>query len=195
MSPLPRSFYLRSPLQVAKDLPGKVFVRKTGTETLRAMIVEVEAYHASNDPASHAYRGMTERNRNMFSIGGTLYVYFTYGMHFCANIVTGEAGKAGAVLIRAVEPLEGIATMRELRGPRIKDDRQLTNGPAKFCQAFAIARDENGMDFCGNEIYLTEGKTIPAREIVASSRIGIAAGVEKQWRFFVRGNKCVSRGN
>jgi DNA-3-methyladenine glycosylase len=146
----------------------------------------------------------------MFGRAGHLYVYFTYGMHFCANVVTGPEGKGEAVLIRAVEPIEGVEAMiknrlqvsggagvkRGLRiSPRLLSPLSpaLTNGPAKLCQAFAIGKEENGADLLGDEIFIVAGDKLPASMIGRSSRIGIRNGVDKQWRFFVRGNKWVSR--
>jgi DNA-3-methyladenine glycosylase len=192
LKPLPRSFYLRPTLQVARSLIGKIFIRNIGDKSLTGMIVEVEAYCGKADPASHAFRRMTDRNRVMFGIGGTLYVYFTYGMHFCANVVTEGEGKAGAVLIRAVEPLEGLPLMRKNRVETM-DDRQLTNGPAKFCQAFGIGRDQNGTDLCGEEIYVAEETPFVARNIAASPRIGITTATEKKWRFYIKNNLWVSK--
>lgn len=134
----------------------------------------------------------------MFGEGGYLYVYFTYGMHFCANVVTGREGKGEAVLIRAVEPVEGVEVMRKNRGIGAtgrggNGEKNVTNGPAKLCQAFAIGRKENGTDLLGDEIFIVEGETIPGKMIGRSSRIGIRNGVEKQWRFFVKGNEWVTR--
>jgi DNA-3-methyladenine glycosylase len=194
MSPLPRHFYLHPTLHVAKALLGKVIVHRTESGFLSGRIVETEAYLGSNDPASHAYRGKTGRNSVMFSLGGTLYVYFTYGMHFCANVVTGDEGKAGAVLIRGVEPIEGIDLMRQNRGfADDSKDRQLTNGPAKFCQAFGIARDQNGVDLCGKLIFIADAPTLEPKHVGTSSRIGITTGREKPWRFFIKGNGYVSK--
>ena len=189
---LPRSFYLRPTLVVAKDLLGKYFVRRLRREILVGKIVEVEAYRGEADPASHAYRGMTERNKVMFEEGGHLYVYFTYGMHFCANIVTQKQGVGEAVLIRAVEPLGGIGMMRRNRGIK-NDDQELTNGPAKLCEAFAIKRNQNGIDLLGNEICIVYGESVSKRAIAGTTRIGIQVGKEKKWRFFVRRNKFVSK--
>ena len=194
MSPLPRPFYLRPTLQVARALLGKVIVHRTESGLLSGRIVETEAYLGSNDPASHAYRGKTGRNSVMFSLGGTLYVYFTYGMHFCANVVTGVEGKAGAVLIRGVEPIEGIDLMRQNRGfADDGKDRQLTNGPAKFCQAFGIAREQNGVDLCGKLLFIADAPSMEPKHVGTSSRIGITIGKEKQWRFFMKGNRYVSK--
>ena len=198
MKPLSRSFYLRPTLQVAQELLGKYFIRRIGKNLLMGKIVEVEAYR-SNDPASHSFRGRTNRNSVMFCEGGHLYVYFTYGMHFCANIVTGPKGIGEAVLIRTVEPLVGIEMMKKNRQKgrlHLLDGAyliNLTNGPAKFCQAFGIARQENGMDLLDSEIIIANGETIPYRSISRSPRIGIRSGLEKKWRFFIKGNPWVSR--
>ncbi len=193
---LPRSFYLRPTLTVARDLLGKLLIRETGDAQLIGRIVEVEAYLGEKDAASHAFKGETRRNETMFREGGYLYVYFTYGMHYCCNVVTEAAGKGRAVLLRGVEPLEGLETMRKLREFRGKkrDDRELTNGPAKLCQAFGIGRAENGTDLTGDEVFLaTDGVAVPRPMVVASPRIGITEATEHEWRFYVRGNPFVSR--
>jgi DNA-3-methyladenine glycosylase len=192
---LPRSFYTRSALLVAQDLLGKILVRKIGKTILSGKIVEVEAYLGAKDPASHAYRGKTKRNEVMFREGGYLYVYFTYGMHFCANVVTGRQDVGEAVLIRALEPITGIEVMKRNRGlaKSVGATHALTNGPAKLCQALGIERRDNGTDLLGAEIYLIAGEPIPKSNIGASTRIGISRGKEKKWRFFVKGNKWVSR--
>ena len=197
MKPLPRSFYLRPTLQVARDLLGKHIVRKVGTKLLIGKIVEVEAY-CKGDAASHAFRGRTKRNDVMFWEGGHLYVYFTYGMHFCANVVTGKEGIGEAVLIRAIEPLAGIEVMTKNRFSNLQSFNyqsliNLSNGPAKFCQAFCLARYENGLDLCDSKISITDSEPIPSNLIKRSSRIGIQRGVEKKWRFFIKGNSWVSR--
>jgi DNA-3-methyladenine glycosylase len=201
LKPLLRSFYLRPTLQVARDLLGKHIVRKVGSKLLIGKIVEVEAY-CKGDPASHAFRGITKRNEVMFWEGGHLYVYFTYGMHFCANVVTGNEGTGEAVLIRAVEPLAGIEVMKinrygsnkslNLQSLNRKSFINLTNGPAKFCQAFGIERKENGSNLQHSEIVIIGEKTVPSSAIVRSTRIGIRVGIEKKWRFFVKGNPWVS---
>lgn len=187
---LPRSFYLRPTITVAQDLLGKYIIRKLGRQRLIGKIVETEAY-GERDPASHSYRGKTKRNEVMFWEGGHLYVYFTYGMHFCANVVTGPEGRGEAVLIRAVEPIDGIEAMVKKRTTPLLTT--LTDGPAKFCQAFGIGRKENGIDLLGDEIYITNGERIPRSRIGKSIRIGITNGKEKKWRFFVSGNTYVSR--
>ena len=187
---LPRSFYFRPTLQVARELLGQLIVRNYRGKRLVGRIVEVEAYRGSIDPASHAYRGKTKRNEVMFWEGGHLYVYFTYGMHFCANVVTQREGIAEAVLIRGVEPVHGIGVMRALRGKKTADVN-LTNGPAKFCEAFGIGRKENGLSLLGKEVYLEAGTRIPQTRIGKSARIGIRTGTDKNWRFFVKGNPWV----
>ncbi len=189
MQKLPRSFYLRPTLQVAKDLLGRYLVRTLPQANLIGKIVEVEAY-LPNDPASHAYNGKTKRNEVMFNQGGHLYVYFTYGMHFCANVVTEEEGIGSAVLIRGIEPISGTEAMEQNRG---MTGFNLTNGPAKFCQAFALGRNENGIDLLGDEIYITEGEHIPKEQVGTSTRIGISVGTEKKWRFFINKNPWVSK--
>jgi DNA-3-methyladenine glycosylase len=196
---LPRSFYLRSAPSVAKTLLGKYLVRRIGGRRLIGRIVETEAY-CENDPASHSFRGLTKRNEVMFLKGGHLYVYFTYGMHFCANVVTGRAGIGEAVLLRAVQPIEGIDLMsgnRKHSTHRTKREdaflRNLTNGPAKLCEALKIERRENGIDLLGSEIYLLDAPTLRPAKIATSRRIGIRAGESTLWRFFIKGNEWSSR--
>jgi DNA-3-methyladenine glycosylase len=190
---LPRSFYSPLTLSVAKSLLGKILVRRIGTTILSGKIVEVEAYRQI-DPASHSYRGKTKRNEVMFGEAGHLYVYFTYGMHFCANVVTGKKGIGEAVLIRAVQPMSGIEVMRKNRGftRDKKDETMLANGPAKLCEAFGIEREENGTDLLGDKIFLADGEVILNSDIGTSTRIGITEGKERKWRFFVKGNEWVS---
>jgi DNA-3-methyladenine glycosylase len=206
--PLPHSFYLRPALSVAQELLGCFFVKRCGKEFLTGKIVEVEAYK-QNDPASHSFRGRTQRNNVMFLDGGRLYVYFTYGMHFCANVVTGPEGTGEAVLIRAVEPFTGIETMFKNRYGAVQFPAYsiirfpdhpispsfigLTNGPAKFCKAFEIGRSENGTDLMKGDLFITKGLTLPASAVGRSPRIGISEGLGKKWRFFIKGNPWVSK--
>ncbi|HEX9828574.1 MAG TPA: DNA-3-methyladenine glycosylase [Bacteroidota bacterium] len=204
MKRLPRSFYLRPTPRVAKDLLGKYIVRTFRGKKLIGKIVETEAY-CTGDPAAHSFRGKTNRNAVMFGNGGHFYVYFTYGMHWCANVVTLRDGIGEAVLIRAVEPIKGVEAMNKNRQSKKKGIGRtspqhlsspaswLTNGPAKFCRAFGITGKENGTDLLGNTVYIATGETIPPSNIKRSSRIGITIGKEKQWRFFVKGNPWVSR--
>jgi DNA-3-methyladenine glycosylase len=192
---LPREFYLRGTLTVARELLGKYLVRRLNNEQILGMIVEVEGYLGERDPASHAYRGRTRRNEVMFWAGGYLYVYFTYGMHFCSNVVTGAEGKGHAVLIRALEPRRGVGIMRRNRRMKNEEQTQLLSGPAKICQALQIGRGENGTDLCGGEIWIAENpdERVP-RRIARSTRVGVSKGREHRWRFFLPGNPYVSPG-
>jgi len=175
---------------VAPELLNKVLVH--GDRAGR--IVEVEAYRGADDPASHAFRGRTPRTEVMFGPPGHLYVYFSYGMHWCANAVTSEPGEAGAVLIRALEPVGGIDAMRAAR-PAARRDVDLANGPAKACQALGIDGSHDGVD-------LTRGRhgpriiddgTPPAAAIAAGPRVGISVATEVHWRFSVAGHPHRSR--
>jgi DNA-3-methyladenine glycosylase len=157
--------------------------------------VEVEAYLGTEDPASHAYRGPTKRNTTMFGPPGRLYVYFTYGMHFCANAVCGPEGIGQAVLLRALAPVGGIELMRVARGASVVD-RHLASGPAKLCQAFGIGRGDDGADLVtGDEdlVVVDDGTPPPARPAI-SGRVGVASATEVPWRWWVEGDVNVSRG-
>jgi DNA-3-methyladenine glycosylase len=161
----------------------------------RGRIVEVEAYEP-DDPASHAYRGPSRRNRSMFGPPGHLYVYFTYGMHWCANVVCGPVGHGSAVLLRAVSPVAGAQVMAERRGhPARAVD--LTNGPAKLCQAFGIDGQLDGVDLAGRgprAVELRDEGRTPFEPARRSTRIGISAGTEKPWRWYLPGDPYVSPG-
>jgi len=190
---LSRSFYLRPTLDVARDLLGMYLVKQEKSGRAAGRIVEVEAYLGSQDPASHAFRGKTPRNEVMFHRGGHLYVYFTYGMHFCCNVVTEKEGIGNAVLVRALEPVEGIPLMRRRRKLKESETKGLCNGPAKLCQALHIAREQNGTDLCGSKIWMEQREEeIADAEVATSSRVGIRHGRELLWRFFVKGNCFVS---
>ena len=193
MELLPPTFFARDTLAVARALLGKTFVRKLDGEVLSGRIVEVEAYHQDGDEAAHSYRGRTPRNEVMFRSGGHLYVYFTYGMHFCMNAVTEGEGVGAAVLIRAIEPLEGIETMRRLRGKKITD-RDLARGPARSCQAFGVAREENGLLLDGTTVGILDADPLPDQRIAVTSRVGIKRSRELPWRFFDRESAWVSTG-
>lgn len=187
---LNRKFYDRSTLKVAKELLGKyLVVQKVGC-LLSGKIVETEAYIGFKDPASHAYRGMTPRNEVMFGDPGYAYVYLTYGMHHCLNLVTEKKEYPAAVLIRALQPAEGIELMKKRRGCQNLID--LTSGPAKLCQSLGIDRNLNGADLCSNTIYV-EDRGEAAAKTASSSRIGIKEGKKKNWRFFIEENEFVSR--
>ena len=194
---LKKSFYRRELLTVAKGLLGKTLVRSIGKEILAGEIVEVEAYHGDIDQAAHSYTGITKRNEIMFEPGGYLYVYFTYGAHHCCNVVTGKKGQGPAVLIRAVEPVEGIDSMIKNRfGRKLNNDKEifnLTSGPGKVCQAFRIDRSDSGTDLTGNEIFILEGEKIRSKEIGISKRVGITRSVDLLWRFFINNNPYLSR--
>ena len=188
---LPRSFYARPTEEVTQDLLGKVLVRRLDAGIVRGRIVEVEAYHGENDPGSHAFRGRTERTEVMFGPPGHVYVYFTYGKHFCMNVVAEEQGKAGAALLRALEPLAGIALMEANRGARSVVN--LCNGPAKLCEALAITNRQNGADLEGSEIWIEDDGYAPG-EVAVTSRVGLTRGVEFPLRYFLSGNPYVSPG-
>ncbi len=188
---LKKNFYLRDVTDVAKELLGKFIVHSNQKKKLIAKIVEVEAYQGSIDKASHSFKGKTLRNKMMFEEGGRLYVYLIYGLHYCANIVTGEKGIGDAILIRAVEPLHGINFMKTNRsGVKLN---QLTNGPAKFCSAFGINKSHDGIDLSGDTIYLTYGEVVKKDQIVETTRVGITKSTELKWRYFISDNKFVSK--
>lgn len=176
--------------EAASRLLGCVLERDLDGRTLRGRIVETEAYDQT-DVASHSYRGQTPRTEVMFGSAGHLYVYFTYGMHYCCNIVTGVKGHGAAVLIRAVEPIEGEDTMLELR--RGRGGHDLTNGPAKFCQAFAIDRSMNGQNLRRPPLRLIVPQDRLEEKIVQTTRIGISRGKDVPWRFYIQGNPYVSK--
>ncbi len=186
---LTRGFYERDSRVVAKALLNKVLVRDDGRA---ARIVEVEAYRGEHDPGSHAFRGMTPRNATMFGPAGGLYVYFTYGMHWCANAVCGRVGEGTAVLLRAGAPLDGEELMAVARG-RTTD---LCNGPAKLCQAFGIAKAFDGADLVSGDrgVSIVDDGTPPPRRPGNSTRVGLSAGREHPWRWWVPGDPHVSKG-
>jgi DNA-3-methyladenine glycosylase len=191
---LPRSFFARPATVVAPELLGRVVVRITPDGTrLAARLVEVEAYE-QGDPASHSYRGRpTPRTEVMFGPPGRLYVYFTYGRHFCSNVVTGRDGHGSAVLLRAAEPLVGLEVMASHRG--IDGRRLLCSGPARLTQAFAIARADDGTDLVRDDsLFLLSGEPLQGRAIARSTRVGVSVGVERRWRYFERGSDFVSPG-
>lgn len=167
-------------------------MRKVGDGTLlTARIVEAEAYQ-EDDPASHSFRGRTNRTEVMFGPPGHAYVYFTYGMHHCMNVVTGSTGEGSAVLLRAAEPVEGLEEMARRRGTN--DPRALCSGPGRLCQALGIDRAENGLDLVrGRLLWLLEGAPVAPSTINVGPRVGITSGTERPWRFSVQGDRFVSR--
>jgi DNA-3-methyladenine glycosylase len=183
-----RGFYLRPTLTVASELIRKTIVYRHGDAVMAADIVEAEAYIGEDDPACHAAVGLTERNRVMYGKGGHSYIYFIYGMYNCFNVVTEKSGFPAAVLIRAVEPVLGeeIMAANSPAGAKI-----LTNGPGKFCRAFGLTREHNGLDLTRSEIYLIDRGNHQSR-IEISQRIGIKKGANKPWRFFDADSRYLS---
>ena len=175
---------------VAPRLLGCILERDLAGETLRARIVETEAYDET-DIASHSYKGRTPKTEVMFGTAGCLYVYFTYGMHYCCNIVTGPPGHGAAVLIRAVEPLQGESSMARRRNKQ--RTIELTNGPAKLCQALAIDKSLNGHALRYKPLRLQIEQEILSQEIAQTRRVGISRGQDTPWRFFIRNNPYVSK--
>jgi DNA-3-methyladenine glycosylase len=188
---LPRAFYRHDPREVAPELLNKVLVAADGR---RARIVETEAYCGPIDAAAHTYRGKTARNATMFGPAGHLYVYFTYGMHWCANTSCGEVDEGVGVLLRAAEPLAGLDAMRAAR-PAAKRDRDLCSGPARLCQAFGIDRRQDGIDLVTGTggITIVDDGTPPPADPVIGPRIGIRHAADAPWRWYVPGHAHVSR--
>lgn len=190
LRPLARAFFARPVLEVARDLIGCLLVHEVEQGRLVGRIVETEAY-SEDDPGSHAYRGRTQRNAPMFEEPGHAYVYLSYGMHFCLNAVTDRAGKPGAVLIRAAEPLEGLEIMHGYRG-NVRE-RDLARGPGRLTQAFAIGRMQNRADLTRGPLVMCGGERLPFEAIVTTPRIGLGAVQDgRPWRFIVKENPWVS---
>jgi DNA-3-methyladenine glycosylase len=189
-SPLPRAFYERSPLVVARGVLGRILVRSEARSLRAGRIVEVEAYRGALDPASHAYRGRTLRNEVMFGPAGHAYIYFTYGMHHCLNLVTGREGVASAVLVRALEPRIGIDSMRSRRG--VETLERLARGPGCVAQALGLDLADNGLDVTRPPLWVSDRLPERSGPIAASTRIGIRVATERPWRFFLRGSRFVS---
>lgn len=193
---LPREFYLRpNVLTVSRDLLGKLLVVPgPNGERVSGKIVEVEAYRGPEDRASHAYGGRrTNRTETMYGAGGIAYVYFVYGMYYQFNVVSGVADVPHAILVRALEPVEGIEVMRARRHGHL--DRNLTNGPGKLCIAMGIDRQVNAADLLGDRVWLEEFETVSPRRIARGPRIGIDYAqewIDKPWRFWIRDNQFVS---
>ncbi|HEY8325046.1 MAG: DNA-3-methyladenine glycosylase [Ktedonobacterales bacterium] len=191
-APLPRAFYDRPTLEVARELIGKTLLRRTGEGVAGGLIVETEAYVSAIDPSAHGFRGQTPRNRSMFGEPGHAYVYRSYGIHFCLNVVTEGEGVAAAVLIRAIRPLVGVELMRARRGERIAE-RDLARGPGRLCQALALTLADDGADLLGPSLWLAETPAMEAAlPIAATPRVGIAQAAEWPWRFVVAGDPFVS---
>jgi DNA-3-methyladenine glycosylase len=198
---IPRDFFARLSVQVAPDLLGCVLEHRTADGLVAVQLTEVEAYTGATDPASHAYRGKTKRNAVMFGPVGHAYVYFTYGMYFCVNLVCAANGSASAVLLRAGEVIEGeeLARARRTRGVAAVSHRDLARGPARLCQALDIDRSQDGTDVCvaGSPLRVRwPDAGTPARsaekKIATGPRVGVSSAAEVPWRFWVEGDPTVS---
>jgi len=194
---LPREFYTRTDvLTVARELLGKLLVVPAADDTrVSGIIVETEAYRGPQDRASHAYGGRrTKRTETMYGLGGTAYVYFVYGMYNQFNVVTNLPETPHAILVRGLEPVEGLEWMRKRRPGQ--PDSNLSNGPGKLCTALGIDRRLDQADLLGNKVWIEEGSRVPARQIAAGPRIGIDYAeewIDKPWRFWIQGNRFASR--
>ncbi len=196
-SKLAREFYTRSNVvTVARDLLGKLLVVPAPDGTrVSGMIVEAEAYRGPQDRAAHSYGGRrTRRTETMYQVGGTAYIFFIYGMYYQFNVVTNVEEKPHAILIRALEPTEGIEVMRQRRHGQA--DRSLTNGPGKLCIAMGIDRSFDRADLVGNKVWIEEREQVSRSQVASGPRVGIdyAEGwVDKPWRFWIKGNRFVSK--
>lgn len=195
MQRLPREFYTRPTLTVAQELLGQRLVRLLDGQRLAGRIVEVEAYLGEMDQASHARPGRTHRNAPMYGPPGHAYVYFIYGMYYCLNAVTEPEGSPAAVLIRGLEPLEGLEAMRRRRPGR--SDHDLTSGPGKLCQALAVDGALNRADLCrGKVLWIEAGAPVTSDQVATGPRIGVRGDRRARtapWRFYVRHHPCLSR--
>lgn len=189
--PLPRGFYQRHAAEVAPELLNKLLVRADGRA---GRIVEVEAYGGGDDPAAHSFRGRTARNATMFGPAGHLYVYFTYGMHWCGNAVCGPPGQGWGVLLRAMEPVLGLEAMRKARGEPAKD-RDLASGPGRLGQAMGLTRTLDGADLVVPDlgIWITSDGVDPPTDPAVGPRVGIRHAIDLPWRWHVPGHAHVSR--
>jgi DNA-3-methyladenine glycosylase len=196
---IPRDFFARPSVPVAPDLLGCVLEHQTEAGLVAVELTEVEAYAGASDPASHAYRGRTARNAVMFGPPGHAYVYFTYGMHFCANLVCLGNGSASAVLLRAGRIIEGdeLARARRSRGAAVVPFRDLARGPARLCQALDIDRSLDGADVCAADSPLRvrwpgASTTLRSDKILTGPRVGVSSAAEVPWRFWIDGEPTVS---
>ena len=177
---------------MARDLIGKTLLRRTAEGVAGGMIVETEAYVSAIDPSAHGFRGQTPRNRSMFGEPGRAYVYRSYGIHFCLNVVTEGEGVAAAVLIRAIRPQVGVELMRARRGGRVAE-RDLARGPGRLCQALALTLADDGADLLGSALWIAEPPASDgALPIIATPRVGITQAADWPWRFVVAGDAYVS---
>ena len=202
MEKLQRDFFLKNTLDIARDLLGKILVHHTDNGIISAMIVETEAYLGIEDKACHSYKALqTERNKVMYKTGGTAYVYLIYGMYHCFNIVTRDINQPEAILIRAVQPIDGLEIMAQNRYAESystlakKKILNLTSGPGKLCKAMDITRNVNGYDLCGDKLYLCKNDSVKIN-VVETKRVNIDYAeeyIDKPWRFYIKDNKYVSR--
>ena len=194
---LPREFYLRDTRVVARDLIGREVVRLSPEGPISGVIVETEAYLGVSDRASHAYGGKKgKRTASMYEEGGRAYVFLIYGMYWCLNITTREAGVPEAVLIRALQPVTGVDLMRRRRLIAGKSLEPLTNGPGKLCIAMGIEGSMNGEDLCGDLLFVREGLAVSPEEVISTPRVNIdyaGAAVHHEWRYLLKGSPFVSR--
>jgi DNA-3-methyladenine glycosylase len=190
---LGRDFYRRDPREVAPDLLGKMLVHDLPEGRRSGRIVETEAYCGAADPAAHTYRGQTTRNTSMFADGGHLYVYFSYGVHWCSNVVCGGEGQGVAVLLRALAPVVGIEAMYAAGGPAARRDRDLCSGPGKLTQAIGVDRTHDGTDLVTDGGLWIGDDGTRFEEVVQTTRVGISVAVDEPWRWYVPGDPNVSR--
>lgn len=187
---LRRAFYARDPVTLARDLIGRVLFYRSPEGLIAGRIVETEAYTGAGDPASHAYRGLTTRNAVMFGPAGYAYIYFTYGMHYCLNVVAGRKGAAGAVLLRSLEPLHGLAVMR--RHGVTGGDERLCSGPGKICKAFGLTLQHNGLDLTRGPLGIAAAGSVSDRQVTVGQRIGITRAADLPYRFARADSRSVS---
>ena len=192
LPPLEQSFYERDTVRAARALLGQLLCRQSAEGLAAGIIVETEAYLSRDDPACHAFRGQTARNAAMFGPPGQAYIYFIYGNHFCFNVVTGPAGIGEAVLIRALEPVAGLALMQRRRGQE-RSGAELANGPGKLCQALAIDGGFDQHDLRRPPLWLSAGEAVSPEAVGSSPRIGISRAKDKLLRFYIEGNEYLSR--
>jgi DNA-3-methyladenine glycosylase len=197
---IPREFFDRPSVQVAPDLLGVVIEHQTAAGLVAVQLTEVEAYAGASDPASHAYRGRTQRNAVMFGPVGHAYVYFTYGMYFCVNLVCQPEGHASAVLLRAGQVVDGVPLAaarrsRRSRSAAVPRERDLARGPALLCEALGIDRSQDGADVCapGSPLrVLARPEPVPGVGISSGPRVGISRAADVAWRFWITGDPAVS---
>jgi DNA-3-methyladenine glycosylase len=189
---MPRAFFDRPALVVAPELLGCLLVSRIGAAVTALRLTEVEAYAGAADTASHAYRGPTRRNGVMFGPPGHAYVYFTYGMHFCVNLVCGPAGEPSAVLLRAGEIVDGLAAATDRRADAAF--RDLARGPARLTKALAIDRDQDGVDVCtaGSVLTVYSGDPVPKGAVRTGPRVGVSTATEVPWRYWIADDQTVS---